>query len=54
MEEKNLSGHMNTWDSQSTEQSTESTKIELENVDFKALTKGTKRYLMENLAYSQS
>lgn len=38
MEEKNLSGHMNIWNSQSAKQSWESTKIEEENVDFGALT----------------
>lgn len=38
MEEKNLSGHMSAWNSQSTGQSWESTKAELENVDFRALT----------------
>lgn len=52
MEEKNLRGHMNTWNSQSTKKSWESTKIEEENVDFGALT--IKQYFLDNQAHSQS
>lgn len=52
MEEKNLNGQMNIWNSQSTEQSQNSTKIEQENVDFRVLT--TKGYFLDNQAYSQS
>lgn len=40
-EKEKLSGHMNNWNSQSTERSRKSTKIEHENVGFNALT--TKR-----------